>query len=318
MPVGNNSKYTQGLCSVICTTYNHANYSRAAIESIIRQDFNPIEIIIIDDGSNDKNIDIIRAATKESGINYKLLTQKNTGNVAMNANRAIKEASGEYLILTSLDDILLPGCISAKIKMMKYDPDLVIVGNSTYDEIDSIGNIIRIGCQNPIYGKENWSAAELLEVEFSNIHSYFLQGTAIRTDFMSMIGGFEEGFFGDDLILRTKIWKNLIVHPELRFLFLPHSGFAYRKHTESIHRRAFRQIRTVIDWSNHYFPGRPLPDLAQRWVRGYINQCLDNSDDKALDELISLDPKTKIIFESYSKTLKYRIRSIRRIIDRTL
>src|SRR6056297_2011168 len=144
----------RGLCSVVCTTYNHEKYSRAAIESIVAQDYRPLEIVVIDDGSTDDNVAVIEAALSESDLQYTLLTQENTGNVAANINRALAAATGEFVLATSLDDLLLPGCISSKMALLLEDQSLVMVANSSMSEMDMSGNIMRPDVRNPIFGHE--------------------------------------------------------------------------------------------------------------------------------------------------------------------
>jgi len=307
---------TVGLCSVICTTYNHAKYSRAAIESIVAQNYRPIEIVIVDDGSTDENVEVIRAALSESGLPHTLIAQKNTGNVAINANRALAAARGEFFVLTSLDDLLLPTCISSKMELMLADPSIAMVGNSTNLEVDEAGTITNVDCRNPLYGKETASAEEMRELEFTNIHSFFLQGTAFRATFMAKIGAFDENCAGDDLILRTKIWNHLITHPDLRFAFLRRSGFAYRKHTENLHQDRYRQLRTVLEWRNHYFSDRPLPSLAQQWACSYFDVLLAAGDHDALKKVLASDPQLLRIFKDHRDIWKFRRRTMKNSVKR--
>ncbi|WP_137701269.1 glycosyltransferase family 2 protein [Marimonas lutisalis] len=60
-----------GLCSIVCTTCNHAQFSAAAIESIAAQDYWPIEIIVVDDGSNDDKAQIVRVALESAQVPYR-------------------------------------------------------------------------------------------------------------------------------------------------------------------------------------------------------------------------------------------------------
>ena len=50
------NQFTHSLCSIICTTYNHSAYCAVALQSIFSQTFRNIEIVIIDDGSTDDNV----------------------------------------------------------------------------------------------------------------------------------------------------------------------------------------------------------------------------------------------------------------------
>jgi len=301
----------QGLCSVVCTTYNHAKYSRAAIESIAAQDYRPLEIVVVDDGSIDGNVEVIREALTQSRLPYTLIEQENSGNVAANANRALAAAKGEFLLLTSLDDLLLPDCISSKMALMLESASVVMVGNSTNAEVDGEGMITKPSVPNYVFGNESASAEDLREIEFTKIGTFFLQGVAFRADVLDAIGGFDEDITGDDLNLRTRFWIYLIAHPELQFAFLQQPGFAYRKHVENLHRNILRQVRTVLDWRNRYFPERPLPDLAQGWVCMYFAQCLAVRDYEALQKVLDLDPQMPEIYASYRKTWRFYRRAIK-------
>ena len=307
-----------GLCSVVCTTYNHAKYAQAAIESIVGQDYRPLEVIVIDDGSTDDNVAVIEAALSESGVKYTLITQENTGNVAANINRALAAATGEFVLATSLDDLLLPGCISSKMALLLEDQSLVMVANSSMSEMDMSGNITRPEVPNPVFGHETASCHDLLEIEFATAGAFFMQGTVLRADCVEALGGYDEDIAGDDLILRTKLWKHLISNPALRCIFLREPGFVYRKHGENLHRNTLRQLRTLIDWRNRFFPDRPLPTIAKRRACNYFSECLAKRDHAALQEALALDPLMPGLYSSYRYSWGYYRRSIKHVLRRIL
>lgn len=305
-----------GLCSVVCTTYNHAKFSRAAIESVLAQDYRPLEIIVIDDGSTDANVAAIRQALAHSAVQHTILTQENTGNVARNANRALAAAKGEFVVLLSLDDLLLPGCISSKMCLMAADRSLVMVGNSTMSKMDMGGTIIRAEVRNPVFGQETATCQSLREIEFATAGAFFLQGAVLRAETVDRVGGFDEDMAGDDLILRTKIWNHLITNPSLGFALLQTPGFVYRTHGENLHRNTVRQLRTLLDWRNRYFPDRPLPDIAQRRARRYFAHCLDAHDDAALQQALALDPLMPELYARYRKSWDFHRRSMKNALSR--
>jgi len=306
------------LCSVVCTTYNHAKYARAAIESIVAQDYRPLEIIVIDDGSTDDNVAVIEAALSESDVQYTLLTQENTGNVAANINRALAAATGEFVLATSLDDLLLPGCISSKMALLLEDQSLVMVANSSMSEMDMSGNIMRPEVRNPVFGHEMASCQDLLEIEFATAGAFFMQGTVLRADCVEALGGYDEDIAGDDLILRTKLWKHLISNPALRCIFLREPGFVYRKHEENLHRNTLRQLHTLIDWRNRFFPERPLPPIAKRRACNYFSECLAKRDHAALQQALALDPLMADLYSEYRYSWGYYRRAIKHALRRIL
>jgi glycosyltransferase involved in cell wall biosynthesis len=89
--------------SVIVPVYNAEEYIGNTLDSIINQDFNSFELIIIDDGSTDKSMEIINKKLSLSAMDYKVIRQENSG-VSSARNRGIDEASGDYLVFIDADD----------------------------------------------------------------------------------------------------------------------------------------------------------------------------------------------------------------------
>lgn len=92
------------LVSVIVPTFNCAAYVRAAIDSILRQDYRPIEVVVVDDGSTDDTL----AVLSTFGDRIRVFRQANAGPAAAR-NHAVRQARGEYLAFLDGDDLWLPG-----------------------------------------------------------------------------------------------------------------------------------------------------------------------------------------------------------------
>ncbi len=91
------------LISIIIPVYNHAGALNQALVSIARQTYEPIEVIIVDDGSKEK-LDI---PSIKIGVYTKLIRQEHAGAPAAR-NRGLKEAKGEYVIFWDADVIAEP------------------------------------------------------------------------------------------------------------------------------------------------------------------------------------------------------------------
>ena len=89
--------------SVIVPVYNLSQYIGSTLDSIINQDFKSFELIVIDDGSTDDSLDVIKDKLSKSLISYKVIHQENSG-VSSARNRGIDEAQGEYLVFVDGDD----------------------------------------------------------------------------------------------------------------------------------------------------------------------------------------------------------------------
>lgn len=97
--------------SVIIPVYNCERYIGTTLESVINQDFDDYEIIVIDDGSTDNSLQVINYTLKDCGVPYKVIHQKNAG-VSVARNHGINISSGEYLVFVDGDDVILKNHLS--------------------------------------------------------------------------------------------------------------------------------------------------------------------------------------------------------------
>ena len=88
--------------SVVMTVYNSEKYVSESIESVLNQSFSDFELIIVDDGSTDHSLDIIRRYQDDR---IKLLINDRNSGICYSSNRGIAEATGEYIARIDSDDI---------------------------------------------------------------------------------------------------------------------------------------------------------------------------------------------------------------------
>lgn len=120
------------LVSIIIPVYNVEKYIENCLKSIIKQTYKNLEIILIDDGSNDCSVKIIEKYIGDKRI--KLIKQKNKG-VSAARNIGIKKAKGKYLMFVDSDDWLDLNCIEKCINFMEKN-GLEIVLFSRKDEYE--------------------------------------------------------------------------------------------------------------------------------------------------------------------------------------
>jgi len=89
--------------SVVMPAYNRAKEIGAAIDSVLAQTFEDIELIVVDDGSTDATPEIVRAY----GDRVRFFQQKNAG-VGAARNAGVRLARGEYLASLDSDDVQFP------------------------------------------------------------------------------------------------------------------------------------------------------------------------------------------------------------------
>tara|TARA_R110002033_G_scaffold34427_1_gene72096 strand:+ start:4951 stop:5793 length:843 start_codon:yes stop_codon:yes gene_type:complete len=165
------------LVSVIIPCFNDYLYIKEAIESINNQDYNNIEIIIIDDGSNLKTKKVLN---KISQHNIRLIVQKNLG-PSVARNEGIKLAKGDYILTLDADDYFEPSFISRAISIIEAN--------------DKIG---MISCWAKIFGdrikEEQYvkpKGGGLFEVLFQ-FHPFALGSLLYRKQCWEKINGYDE------------------------------------------------------------------------------------------------------------------------------
>jgi len=117
--------------SIHVIAYNQERYIAEALESALAQDYPNLEVVVSDDGSTDRTGAIIReiqAAHSDKII--AILNEANAG-ITINANKALRACSGEYIAFLGGDDVLLPGKISAQAAWFMEDPRRVLCGHKT-------------------------------------------------------------------------------------------------------------------------------------------------------------------------------------------
>lgn len=117
------------LVSVVMSVYNGASYLKEAVESILNQSYSYFEFIIINDGSTDESLPIIRSFTDKRII---LIDNEGNKGLIFSLNRGLEVARGEYIARMDADDISMPDRLKLQVKQFMDHPNAVIVGSDYY------------------------------------------------------------------------------------------------------------------------------------------------------------------------------------------
>ncbi len=104
--------------SVVIPCFNASRFIAATIESVLSQEEDGLEIIVVDDGSSDGSARVVRAAYPS----VRVIEQSNQG-VAAARNRGIAEASNEWIAFVDADDVWLPGKLHAQRALLSAEPN---------------------------------------------------------------------------------------------------------------------------------------------------------------------------------------------------
>jgi len=122
------------LVSIVTPSYNQAAYLEQAILSVLEQDYEPLEYAVVDGGSTDGSVEIIRRY--EDRLAW--WTSGSDGGQAAALNEAFARAGGELLGWLNSDDTLLPGSVSLVVESLLADADaLFAYGDAIYTDDES-------------------------------------------------------------------------------------------------------------------------------------------------------------------------------------
>lgn len=113
------------LVSVAIAFYNQEDFVAETLESIISQDYKPVEIVCSDDASHDKTPEILREYSGRYDFIRAFTNEKNLG-ITGNFNKALENCSGDLIALTGGDDLMMPGKISSQVEFLKQNPEVSI------------------------------------------------------------------------------------------------------------------------------------------------------------------------------------------------
>ena len=114
-------KHKNPFVSVIIPTYNRARVIKEAIDSVLNQEYENYELIVVDDGSTDNTGEILKAY----GSDICVLRQENKG-VSAARNRGVAKAKGGFIAFLDSDDLWLPEKLTTQINFLKSNPEALI------------------------------------------------------------------------------------------------------------------------------------------------------------------------------------------------
>lgn len=128
---------TPPLVSIVTPSYNQALYLESAISSVIEQDYPEIEYLIIDGGSTDGSVDLIK---KYASKLAQWVSESDRGQTDA-INKGFTRATGEYFAWLNADDRLYPAAVREAVDFLEAHPEVgMVYGNAEY--IDARGRIV--------------------------------------------------------------------------------------------------------------------------------------------------------------------------------
>jgi len=209
------------LVSVVIPTYNRKEYICIAIDSVLSQSFKNIEIIVIDDGSEDETHILLRKYSSK----IKYIYIKHTGHPSIPRNIGIDLSHGDYIAFLDSDDLWLPEKLINQIEILKLDEDICLL------------------CNNALMVKDNIKLDALYLKSYQKIMNGYLLKNLIKDNFVitstSIIKKLillKSGLFSEDENLRRNqdydLWIRIAAISKI--YYSPKPAAIYRVHANRI------------------------------------------------------------------------------------
>jgi glycosyltransferase involved in cell wall biosynthesis len=205
--------------SVLMPVYNAERYVAEAVESILAQTHRDFEFLIVDDGSTDSSLKILRRYEARDG-RIRLISRPNTGYLVA-LNEMIGRARGDLLARMDADDISLPDRFARQVDFLERNPDVACVGGA-YIVIDERGRrLIQMNsCEDD---------ATIQDLALSGHTPIMHPAAMMRREKIIAVGGYRsEMYTVEDLDLWLRLGECG------RLANLSHPVLKYREHAGSV------------------------------------------------------------------------------------
>lgn len=257
--------------SVVMPVYNHAPYVAAAMRSVFEQTQQADELIIIDDGSTDDSVAVVRATLAEATCPTRFIARENRGAHAT-LNEAVGLARGRWIQPLNSDDLFTPGRLAMVARAIMTSPEIewgfaraecMDTGGATIDER-------RVGKSAEVYRVQDaissWPSAGLALL--TGNASVSTGNLFFRRTLFDELGGFAALRYNHDwdFCLRASLCSEPMTMPETLYRYRLHSGntisesaTAAQRECDEMMAQWLRETESGRTWRN------PLAPSTARW-----------------------------------------------------
>jgi len=192
---------TEPTVTVLMSVFNDRKYVEQAVRSILEQTYRDFEFLIIDDGSTDGSVDIIK---RVNDSRIRLISNDRNLGLTKSLNRGIEIARGRYIARMDADDFSYPQRLEKQVEFFETHPEYGLVG-TRYRVIDESGILI--------YDAEVPQTDYEIRTAFLNSNPFAHSSVMFRKELIKEIGGYREFFrYAQDLDLFIRLSKRSNVY----------------------------------------------------------------------------------------------------------
>ncbi len=264
--------------SIVIPVFNRANLIQITIESILNQNIDNYEIIIVDDGSTDNTIEILQ----EYGSKIKLFTQRNQG-PGKARNIGIEHSQGEYIAFLDSDDLWFPWTLDVYAQIIKATNNPAFLAGQSIFFSKSISFSNEHELEFVQIPQLQYRFYQNLYASSKDVSSFLTSSVVIRRDTLQQLGGFTDQWINSE---DNDLWLRLGTAEGFVYIDSPYV-LAYRQHSHSaisIATKTYDGTRYLIQQEKqNQYPGGKIREkerleILTRHIRPVSLSCLHENE----------------------------------------
>lgn len=256
------SQFNPGLISVIMPCYNAEPYLEEAVGSVMGQSYPDVELILVDDGSTDRSIEIAERLMQEHPGRIQLLKQPTLGPYPAR-NLGMQHARGEFIAFLDADDWWTPGCLE-KLRA-------ALIGSNAALAYCGWQNIGAVDRSNDPYVPPDYEQGDKAEQFLRAASPWPIHAALIRSDVLASVGGFDTHWrtcMDYDLWLRIGVANRIVLVPEV---------MAFYRHKVSGQITSKQWVQAENTWQVKKKFVASNPELVAHFSTDKLKQLIDGA-----------------------------------------
>jgi glycosyltransferase involved in cell wall biosynthesis len=201
------------IVSIVTPSFNQDRYLEETIRSVLSQDYPQIEYMIVDGGSTDETVNIIKKYAQADNLAW-WISEKDRGQTDA-INKGFGRAQGDILAWINSDDTYEPGAVKAAVHYLQEHPNVgMVYGDCNY--IDEAGNVIG-------KFKSAQTNSRLLRQGYTHIPQ---QTMFFRAELWKQVGPLDPSFY---FAMDYDLWTRIAARTQIKYL--PQTWANFRLHT---------------------------------------------------------------------------------------
>lgn len=278
------------LVSVYIPSYNHEKYVSDSIKSVLNQTYKNIELIVIDDGSKDNSVSIIKNLADKYG--FKFIHRPNKG-LCATINQAINLANGKYICGCASDDVLRLDSIEKRVEFMEKNPNYAMVyGEAIYLRDDD----------KQIYITKNAKKSGFIFDDLFRSNFIPAGSVMVRKEVFESIGKYDENLKIEDY----DMW--LRIADKFQIGYINEILYYYRPHENQISNKTFLMYENEKQIFYKWQHKDCFKNIIKRHKLDWFNKLAKNHKKESLKNIsgaVLYNPFHKVFLKGLAKLLFY-------------